>query len=106
MRSLRITITRVRRILALDRDPALSEMKRADWLLSICALLLALLTILQGCGSNSSQTVSDAPTPAADAPHPVTDLSQVAPGNALEPIRQARPNHCAEIVASERRLPA
>jgi len=61
-------------------------MKLAVPLPSICALSLALLTIPQGCGSNSSQAPTTAAAPAPDAPHPVTDLSQLAPGNALEPF--------------------
>jgi hypothetical protein len=75
-------------------------MKRADWLPSICALLLALFPMLQGCGSNSSQTIPIAPIPAPDAPHPVTDLSQVAPGSAMNPFGK-RDQIIARNIASE-----
>ncbi len=75
-------------------------MKRAVWLPSICALSLALLTIPQGCGSNSSQVPTIAVAPAPDAPHPVTDLSQLAPGNALDPFGK-RDQLIARRVASE-----
>jgi hypothetical protein len=61
-------------------------MKQAVWLPSICALSLALLSLSQGCSSNSSQEPTAAAIPAPDAPHPVTDLSQLAPGNALNPF--------------------
>ena len=61
-------------------------MKRAIWLPSMCALALALLTIPQGCGFTGSQPNGVAPIPAPDAPKPVTDLSQLAPGSALNPF--------------------
>jgi len=61
-------------------------MKRAAWPSSICALLLALLWICQACSSSSSQVPAIEAPPSPDAPHPVTDLSQVAPGNALNPF--------------------
>jgi hypothetical protein len=76
-------------------------MKRVVWLLSICALSLALLTIPQGCGSNSSQAPKMVATPAPDAPHPVTDLSQLAPGNALDPFGKHEQT-IARRVASDR----
>jgi hypothetical protein len=60
-------------------------MKLAVWLPSICALSLGLLSIVQGCGYNSSQAPAMVTAPPA-ASHPVTDLSQVAPGNALSPF--------------------
>jgi hypothetical protein len=61
-------------------------MKRSVSLTLICALSAALFTILQGCGSNSSQIPAITPISTAPAPHPVTDLSELAPGNALEPF--------------------
>jgi hypothetical protein len=60
-------------------------MKRAAWLSSLCALSLALLTI-QGCGSDAAQVQPLPSAPPPDAPRPVTDLSQLAPGSALNPF--------------------
>jgi hypothetical protein len=61
-------------------------MKRTVCLFSTCALAVALLTNSQGCGLFSSEPPSAVAPPAPDAPRPVTDLSQVAPGNALDPF--------------------
>ena len=47
--------------------------------------MLALIVLSQGCSSKSSQALPPAAPPPADAPHPVTDLSQLAPGNPLDP---------------------
>ncbi len=75
-------------------------MKRAAWLSSLCALSLALLTILQGCGSNSSQAQAIPAAPPPDAPHPVTDLSQLGSGSALSPFGK-RDQAIARKVAAE-----
>jgi hypothetical protein len=75
-------------------------MKRAARLVSIGALSLAVLTSLQGCSSNSAAKPATLPTPAPDAPRPVTDLSQVAPGNALNPFGK-KDQIIARRVASE-----
>jgi hypothetical protein len=61
-------------------------MKRAVWLASICVLSVTPITILQSCGFTGSAPNAVAPLPPADAPRPVTDLSQVAPGNPLNPF--------------------
>jgi len=58
-------------------------MKRAGFI-STGVLSLALLSILSGCSSKSDVPRPVAPPP--DVAHPVTDLSQVAPGNALSPF--------------------
>jgi hypothetical protein len=65
---------------------------------------MALLTTLQGCASNSAQKPIALPAPAADAPRPVTDLSQVAPGNALSPFGK-KDQTIARRVASEDDVP-
>jgi len=75
-------------------------MKRSGWRLSICALSLALLAIPQGCSTNASQAPTVGAIPAPDAPHPVTDLSQLAPGSALNPFGK-RDQSIARKVASE-----
>ena len=75
-------------------------MKRAAWLSSLCALSLALLTILQGCGSNSSQVQAIPEAPPPDAPRPVTDLSQLGSGSALSPFGK-RAQAIARKVTSE-----
>lgn len=46
---------------------------------------MALLTNSQGCGFFSSQPPSAVAVPTPEASHPVTDLSQIATGNALNP---------------------
>jgi hypothetical protein len=61
-------------------------MKRAVWLPSMCAISLALFTIPQGCAPDSSQAPTVAAIPSPDAPRPVTDLSQLGAGNALNPF--------------------
>jgi hypothetical protein len=74
-------------------------MKLAVWLPSIFALSVALLTITQGCGFNSSQAPTMAITPAPDAPRPVTDLSQLAPGNALNPFGKNEQNIARRVTS-------
>ena len=81
-------------------------MKRAVWLLLSGALSLALLTIPQGCSSDSSQALPPVTNPPPDAPHPVTDLSQVAPGNSLEPFASKHEQNIARSIASGGDLPA
>jgi hypothetical protein len=76
-------------------------MKLAVWLPSICALSLALLTIIQGCGSSSSQAPKMVATPSPDTPRPVTDLSQVAPGSALNPFGKKDEQAIARRVADD-----
>lgn len=72
-------------------------MKRAFWLLSICALS-ALPAIFQGCSSTGSPPLTAAAAP-ADAPHPVTDLSQLAPGNPLDPFGKHEESIARRVVA-------
>jgi hypothetical protein len=74
-------------------------MKRAIWLTSIGAPLLALL-ISQGCGFSGSGPNQVAPPLPADAPHPVTDLSQLAPGSALNPFGKANQVAASQVVSS------
>ena len=78
-------------------------MKRTAGLASIGILSLALLTTFGGCSSKSAP-VPTTPSAATDAPHPITDLSQVAPGNALNPFGKS--DLIARKVASEEDLPA
>lgn len=75
-------------------------MKRRFRLRSICALSLALLTIPQGCGFTGSQTSTVAALPPPDAPRTVSDLSQLAPGSALDPFGK-REQNIARRVASD-----
>jgi hypothetical protein len=72
-------------------------MKRAFWLLSIYALS-ALPAIFQGCSSTSSPPSSGAAAAPADAPHPVTDLSQLAPGNPLDPFGKHQESIARRVV--------
>jgi hypothetical protein len=75
-------------------------MKRAVWLISGCALL-ALMTISQGCGSKSSPALPAAAPPPPDAPHAVTDLSQLAPGNALDPFGKQEETIARHVVEGD-----
>lgn len=59
-------------------------MNRGPGLIGIGAAF-ALLTIAQGCGSNSSQIPKPLPTP-AEGPHVLTDLSTLSPANPLNPF--------------------
>jgi hypothetical protein len=61
-------------------------MMQAVRLTTICALAFALMAIAGGCGFYSTQATPVAPLPPPDAPHTVTDLSQLAPGSALSPF--------------------
>jgi hypothetical protein len=74
-------------------------MKQAVWLSLICALPLALATISQGCGSNSAQVPAVAPLPPPDAPRTVTDLSQLAPGSAINPFGKREQAIARKVVA-------
>jgi hypothetical protein len=60
-------------------------MNRSLCLPVVCALL-ALAAPLPGCGPNIAQISPEPPVAAPDAPRPVTDLSQVSPGNPLNPF--------------------
>ena len=78
-------------------------MKRTVRLASIGILSLALLTFFAACSSRSAPVPATPPGPPPDAPRPVTDLSQVAPGNALNPFGKS--DQIARKVASEEDVP-
>jgi hypothetical protein len=65
----------------------------------MCVLSLALLTIPQGCGFSGSAPNAVAPPLPPDAPHPVTDLSQLAPGSALNPFGKGDQAAANKVVA-------
>jgi hypothetical protein len=75
-------------------------MKHAIWLSSICALSVALLTVLHGCGFTGAQPNGLAPIPPPDAPRPVTNLSDLALGSTLAPFGK-RDQVIARRVAAE-----
>lgn len=76
-------------------------MKRAARLASISVASLALCAILPGCGTRSAQAPAlTTSTPAPDAPREVTDLSQLGPGNAIDPFGK-KEQTIARRVASE-----
>ncbi len=75
-------------------------MKRAACLLSSCALFFGLFVILQGCGASSPQVQPLPPPPPPDAPHTVTDLSQLGAGSALSPFGK-RDQAIARKITSE-----
>jgi hypothetical protein len=61
-------------------------MKRAVWLPLIGALASALMLSAQGCWFSSSDAAPVTVPPPPNTLHPVTDLSALAPGNALDPF--------------------
>ncbi len=75
-------------------------MKRAACLLSSCALFFGLFVILQGCGASSPQVQPLPQPPPPDAPHTVTDLSQLGSGSALSPFGK-RDQAIARKITSE-----
>ncbi|HLI81186.1 MAG TPA: hypothetical protein VKV03_14460 [Candidatus Binataceae bacterium] len=79
-------------------------MKRAARLASISVASIALFTILQGCGSNSAQNPSPS-APAPDAPHEVTDLSQVGPGSAIDPFGKKEQNIARRVASDDEVAP-
>jgi hypothetical protein len=79
-------------------------MKRTVSLALMGVLSLGLLTFSFGCSSKSPPVPTTLSTPPPDTPHPITDLSQVAPGNALNPFGKS--DQIARKVASEEDVPA
>ena len=79
----------------------IDQMKRADWLPSIVRTFLRAVRDASRLRLQLARKQSPiAPIPAPDAPHPVTDLSQVAPGSALNPFGK-RDQTIARNIASE-----
>jgi hypothetical protein len=76
-------------------------MKQAVWLALTCAVTLAPLWSSAGCALFTSDTPSPFSTPAPDAPRPVTNLSELAPGNALDPFGKQHDQTIARRVTSD-----
>jgi hypothetical protein len=62
-------------------------------------------TIVPACSSKSEPALPPLAAPAADAPHAITDLSQVAPGNALDPFGKREEAIARKVVEGDESRP-